>query len=182
MIVLIAGAVGVFVATNLDGLLVLTVLFATPGARWQSIVAGEYLGVTVLVFVSAALAIGLLAVPKRLIGLGGIIPVVLGIRMLLQHDGSQPTDPPVATLAIAVLVIANGADNVAVYTPTFRNLGPASTIQYILAFVALAAVWCALGSWLAHRKPIARAVERSGHILVPAVFIIVGAALLATTL
>ncbi len=81
------------------------------------------------------------------------------------------------------LIVADGADNVAVYTPVFRHLGPArSGVGYTLLFAVLAAVWCVLAAVLARRRPIAETVERWGHFLVPVVFIVIGVALLATTL
>lgn len=79
------------------------------------------------------------------------------------------------------LVVADGADNVAVYTPVFRHLGPAHSVGYTLVFAVLAAVWCVLAALLARRRTIAMTVERWGQVLVPVVFIVIGVALLVTT-
>ncbi|MEP6527398.1 MAG: cadmium resistance transporter [Nocardioidaceae bacterium] len=61
-------AVGTFVVTNLDDIVVLTALFPTSGrggpGRYQ-IVAGQYLGIFALVAVSVVAALGLLVVPER---------------------------------------------------------------------------------------------------------------------
>ena len=53
--------------------------------------------------------------------------------------------PAVAANAFAVagVTIANGADNIAVYTPTFRTIGAADTAVTIAVFTVLVAVWCA---------------------------------------
>jgi cadmium resistance protein CadD (predicted permease) len=85
-------------------------------------------------------------------------------------------------LGVVGLVVADGADNVAVYTPVFRHLGPAHSLAYTLVFGILGPVWCVLSAALARRRAIAETVERLGHVLMSVVFIMIGLALLATTL
>jgi cadmium resistance protein CadD (predicted permease) len=179
---LIGGAVAVFVATNLDGFVLLTLLFATSGASGPRIVVGQYLGLAILVAISAIAAVGLVVVPTRWVGLLGFIPLVLGVRALIRRDDHEPRVPRIRLLGVVGLVIADGADNVAVYTPVFRHVGPARSLVYALVFGVLAAIWCVLAAMLARRRPITETVERMGHVLVPVVFIAIGLALLATTL
>ena len=120
---LIGGAVAVFVATNLDGFVLLTGLFATPGASGRRIVVGQYLGFAILVAISAIAAVGLVVVPTRWVGLLGAIPLALGVRALTGRD-HEPRVPRINVWGVVGLVIADGADNVAVYTPVFRHLAP----------------------------------------------------------
>jgi cadmium resistance protein CadD (predicted permease) len=68
---LIGGAVAVFVATNLDGFVLLTFPFASPGAQGRTVVVGQYLGLAILVAISAIAAVGLVVVPTRWVGLLG---------------------------------------------------------------------------------------------------------------
>jgi cadmium resistance protein CadD (predicted permease) len=49
MVDLLVGADAEFVATNLDGFVLLTFLFATPGARGRTVVIGQYVGLAMLV-------------------------------------------------------------------------------------------------------------------------------------
>jgi cadmium resistance protein CadD (predicted permease) len=182
MFALIGGAVAVFVVTNLDGFVLLTLLFATPGAQGRTVVVGQYLGLAILVAISAIGAVGLVVVPTRWVGLLGVIPVALGIRALARRDESRAVGSAGSVFSVIGLVVADGADNVAVYTPVFRHLGPAQSLGYTLVFAVLAAVWCVLAARLARRRTIAMTVERWGHVLVPVVFIVIGLALLATTL
>jgi cadmium resistance protein CadD (predicted permease) len=181
VVVWLAGATAVFVATNLDGFVLLTVLFATPRLEWQVVVAGWYLGLTALIALSAAGAAGLALVPRRWVGLAGIILIVLGARMAVARKHPVAPAAPFTLLGVSGLVVSNGVDNVALYTPTFRHLGVSVSLVYTLIFVALAALWCAMAWWLARWAPIARAVERWSHVIVPAVFVIIGCSLLATT-
>ncbi|MEV4314863.1 cadmium resistance transporter [Actinocrispum sp. NPDC049592] len=178
----IGGAVGVFAGTNIDDLVVLTALFLA--ARTQDrprpgqIVGGQYLGFVALVAVSAGAAAGLVIVPDHWVGLLGLIPLALGIRGLWHartHNGDDA--PPLASglLGVASVTIANGADNISIYTPLFRTLGVGATVLTVAVFLVLLAAWCAAGAWLGSHKKVVDALDRSGHLIVPVVFIAIGA-------
>jgi cadmium resistance protein CadD (predicted permease) len=180
----VAAAVVVFAGTNVDDLLVLTVLFLAaraggrpkPGQIW----AGQYAGIGVLVAVSAAAALGLAAVPDRWVGLLGLIPFALGLRGLVAalraRDGDDRPAPAVATglLSVAGVTIANGADNISVYTPMFRTIGPADSVVTVAVFAVGVAVWCLAGSWLGSHERVVAIVQRFGHWLVPGAFLLIG--------
>jgi cadmium resistance transport/sequestration family protein len=183
----IAAAAGVFAGTNVDDLVVLTVLFLSSRAtgrpkQWQ-IWAGQYAGIAILIAVSAVAAAGLTVVPDKWVGLLGLLPFGLGVSALIRAVRSratgQPPDTPVAAtgLAVAGVTIANGADNISVYTPMFRTIGVGNSLQTVVVFAALVAVWCLAGSWLASHRKVITVVERYGHWIVPAVFMVIGAAI-----
>lgn len=176
-------AAGVFIGTNLDDLIVLTVLMLAHRAhgkprRWQ-IWAGQYLGIGALVAVSVLAALGLTIVPDRWVGLLGLIPIALGLRSLLKKQDGPPA-VATNTFAIAAVTIANGADNISVYTPLFRTIGAGPTVLTIAVFALLTAVWCLLSSWLASHRKVVAVVRRWGHWIVPAVFIVIGLAILSS--
>jgi cadmium resistance protein CadD (predicted permease) len=178
----IAAAVGIFAGTDIDDLIVLTVLFlagrATGRPRARDIVTGQYLGIAALVAASAAAALGLLVIPDRWVGLLGLVPLALGIRGLLaRHDREQPVATGV--LPIAALTIANGADNISVYVPLFRAIGPGAAALTVGTFAVMVAVWLALAYWLGSHRRIVEGVERFGHWLVPVVFIVIGLILIS---
>lgn len=69
------------VATNLDDLVVLTVLFvaSTRGSlRPWRIVAGQYLGMSALIAISVVAALGLTVIPEEWVGLLGVADDVGG--------------------------------------------------------------------------------------------------------
>jgi len=124
----IAAAVGIFAGTNIDDLIVLTVLFLSSRASgrprpWQ-IVGGQYAGIAALVAVSTLAALGLAIVPDQWVGLLGLVPMALGVRGLSgairARDRNAEPAPVVASglVPVAAVTIANGADNISVYTPT----------------------------------------------------------------
>jgi cadmium resistance transport/sequestration family protein len=184
----IAAAMGVFMGTNVDDLVVLTVLFLgarAAGVRrpWR-IWAGQYAGIGVLVLISALAAVGLTLVPDRWVGLLGLVPIGLGVHGLIAaiRAGPADDDPPVTAtgvLAVAAITIANGADNIAVYTPLFRTIGAAAGAVTIAVFAVMVAVWCATASWLGSHRGVVAFVERYGHWLVPGVFILIGTVIIA---
>ncbi|MGK5741732.1 cadmium resistance transporter [Micromonospora sp. URMC 103] len=179
------GAAVVFAATDIDDIVILTLFFVaarTTGRprRWQ-IVAGQYLGIGVLAVASAVVAAGLLVVPEPWTGLLGLLPIALGVRALLRRDDDEAPAVVTGALGVAGVTIANGADNVAVYVPVFRALGPADSAVFLLVFVVLIALWCAAGAWLGGHPRVVRLVERAGHWLVPAIFVAIGAVILATS-
>lgn len=180
MLTVLTSAIGVFIATNIDDLVVLTALF---GSRWLTnpqIVGGQYLGMSALVAMSVLAAVGLATVPDRWVGLFGVVPLALGIRGLISRHENRPAIAT-TTFGVASITIANGADNVSVYTPVFREVGRA-TIGYVATFAVLVGVWLLGAAFLASRKPVAQLLERSGHWIIPCVFIVIGATLLIATI
>jgi hypothetical protein len=123
--------VGVFAGTNIDDIIVLTVLFLSARAigkprPWQ-IWAGQYAGIGVLVIVSAIAALGLTIVPDQRVELLGLVPFAFGLKGIVAairtRDQDQPSAPAVATglLSVVGVTIANGADNISVYTPASHH-------------------------------------------------------------
>jgi cadmium resistance protein CadD (predicted permease) len=82
-------------------------------------------------------------------------------------------------LPIAALTIANGADNISVYVPLFRAIGPGAAALTVGTFAVMVAVWLALAYWLGSHRRIVEGVERFGHWLVPVVFIVIGLILIS---
>jgi cadmium resistance protein CadD (predicted permease) len=176
MLAIIASATGVFAGTDLDDLVVLTALFGSRRLEPRTIVGGQYLGMAVLVAVSALAALGLVAVPDRWVGLFGVVPLALGVHGLVRADTGTPV---VTTLGgVAAITIANGADNISVYTPLFRKAG-SGTAVYVAVFIVLVAAWLAAGAFLASRRQVVALLERGGRWLVPLVYIAIGTVLIA---
>lgn len=174
-----ATAVGAFAGTNIDDFVLLLLLFvrlrdqAVP--PWR-IVAGQFLGFTVLVAVSAAAALGLTFLSNGWVGLLGLIPLALGIRGLLHARGASTELDSVRTtsvLSVLAVTVANGGDNISVYALLFRSIGAPDSVVAVVVFYALLGLWCALAALLCSRTPVSPMVTL-GHWLVPAVFVIIG--------
>ncbi len=190
---LVAG-VASFGATNVDDLFVLVLFFSqaevagTP--RWP-IVLGQYLGFGILVGVSLAGYAFHLLIPRPWIGLLGVVPILMGIRDWRRHKvrAMGRTETAVgkaaswggSVFAVAVVTIANGADNLGVYTPLFAASDRAQVQVTVALFGVLLAAWCGFSHWLSTRPVLAWTVQQRGSRLVPWLFVGLGLYVFAVT-
>ena len=177
-------AVGLFVGTNIDDMMVLAVLSASSRAtgrprRWE-IWAGQYLGIAILVGVSFAASRGLDRIPQGWLWLLGLIPLSLGIYKLAaairaHRRGERPPAPaPGGLPGVTGLIVANGGDNVAAYAPVFATMGAAAAAVTIAVFAVGVAIWCLAGSWLVSHHRVTQTLERWGHWIIPVIYILIG--------
>ncbi|WP_431836530.1 cadmium resistance transporter [Cellulomonas sp. Y8] len=186
MLSTIAAAVGLFVATNLDDIVILTVLFAiaargTSQLRGWQIVAGQYLGLITLIAVSFVAALGLTIVPDEWVGLLGLIPLAIGVLALVNtlrgkddDDEAESALKAVGLLGVAGITIANGGDNIAIYTPVFRTISTTDALVTIAVFLVLLALWCLAARAIGSNEKVTEGLEKVEHWLVPVVFIGLG--------
>src|SRR5690349_434980 len=122
-----------FVATNVDDVLMLTVFFGRANGRRSAVlrvVAGQYLGFIAIVAVSVVGAMGASLLPDTVVPYLGLLPVALGVRagwLAWQscRDGATiaDRDDSVGVLHVAAVTFANGGDNIGVYVPVFAVVG-----------------------------------------------------------
>lgn len=182
----LANAVGAFVSTNIDDLVLVAVLLLAAntglGRPWH-VIAGQYLGFAVLLLISTGAALGLAAIPDRVVGLLGALPLALGLRGLWKYLNSDEelgasTTQLIGPLSVAGLTVAGGGDNISVYSLMFRSLSLGDIVITIAVFLLLLAFWCAFGALLARDKRISSALQKISRWLVPLVFIVIGSAVL----
>lgn len=177
-------AVVLFVGTNVDDILVLTVLnisSRTAGRprRWH-IWAGQYAGTAILVAVSLAVAAGLARVPFRWLWLLGLLPLGIGLARLATairtHRSGQHASPAAVTglTGVTVLTVANGGDNVSAYIPVFRTSSTAEIAVIIAVFMAGVGVYCLASTRVTGHRTVIQAVQRWGQWVVPVVLILIG--------
>jgi cadmium resistance protein CadD (predicted permease) len=187
----IGAAVALFVGTNLDDLIVLTLFNASARAagrprRWQ-IWAGQYVGFAVLVVIALLASLGLFLVPTRWIGFLGLVPIGLGVWRLAiairdRHASEPDRIPPIRGLTgVAAITVANGGDNLAAYIPAFRAMSAAVLGVTLIVFAIGVAVWCALGALLTAHPAAVAVVQRWGHWVIPVVYIAIGVAIMWKT-
>lgn len=183
---LIAQAAGMFAVTNIDDILILALFFAQVRHRPRGVaivVLGQYVGFAAILAAAVIGALGAGLLPESVLPYLGLLPMILGIRAgwrawRERHDADD--DSPagegrdVGVLTVAAVTLANGGDNIGVYVPVFANSGTSGMVVYLVVFLALVAVWCAAGRFFATRPPVARALSRWGHVLLPVVLIAIG--------
>ena len=201
---LISG-VAAFAATNLDDLFLLMLYFSQANnnpQRERSIIVGQYLGFSVLVFISVLGYLGSLLIPRHYVGLLRILPILLGVRELLslrqadkqdeqqvEADAQEPAPASVfrsrllnwlnpQASSIAAVTVANGSDNLAVYTPLFAAGGVTEMVIMIAVLLLMVRLWCFIADWLAENPVTAGPLRRYGRLLMPFVLMGIGLTIL----
>ncbi|WP_408918658.1 cadmium resistance transporter [Corynebacterium kefirresidentii] len=185
-------AIGLFAATNIDDIIVLSLFFARgAGQRGTTarILAGQYLGFAGILVAAILVTTGAGAfLPPAAIPYFGLIPLGLGLWAAWEawrgdgddDDGAKVAGKRVGVGAVAGVTFANGGDNIGVYTPVFLSVEPLAVVAYCVIFLALVAVLVALARFVATRPPIAEVLERFEHILFPIVLIGLGIVILVS--
>lgn len=180
-------AVGLFVATNSDDVIILSLFFARGAGRagtTRRIVVGQYLGFLGILGAALLTTWGAsLALPESAIPYFGLIPLLLGLRAAWEAWQGEDDDElddrkKVAPLTVAAVTFANGGDNIGVYVPVFLSVSPASILTYCAVFLLFVAVLVAIAKFVATRPGIDETLEKSEHILFPLVLIILGVVIL----
>ena len=177
---LVTVSAGIFAATNVDDLFVLVGFLSDPSLPRRRIVAGQVIGIAILVGVSLAAAFAALALSPAYVGLLGVAPVIIGIMKLsrLRKSDEAGGRRGGGSLQVAAVTIANGGDNIGVYTPIFASQTLAEMVVTVTVFAALTFVWCFVALLIVAQPNIGRPVRRYGHILLPFVLIALGAVIL----
>jgi cadmium resistance protein CadD (predicted permease) len=190
-------AAAAFVGTNVDNCVVTMAMVAgAPLHRAHRIAAGQVVGFVVVVAVSAAGAAVLYEFSPAVVGLLGLVPLAIGVSGLLglarRRAGTDSVPAAVPTprsrwrrrpedravgqslTAAALVTVAAGGDNLAVYIPLLR-VGGATNLGAIAAVFVVGEV---LVTWLVlagGRHPKARQIMlRMGHVAVPVLLCCVG--------
>jgi len=77
-------------------------------------------------------------------------------------------------MSVIGVTFANGGDNISIYTPAFRIMGPRDAALTVAVFAVGTAVWCLAGFLLISHKRLAQVLVRFGRWIVPAVFLGLG--------
>ncbi len=187
-----------FAATNIDDIVILMLFYAQVNVTFRSshIVAGQYLGFTVLIIASLPGFFGGLIVPQVWIGLLGLLPIAIGIKELVNRqddadaevqtittdfEQSSSSKTAVAVLTsvlnpqtyrVAAVTVANGGDNIGIYVPLFASSNLPSLGAILSVFFLLVGVWCYVAYRLTSLPAIANVLTRYGRTLVP--FVLIG--------
>lgn len=186
-------AFGLFAVTNIDDIVVLALFFSRTADRPGgpvAVVVGQYLGFAAILAVAVPAALGVRLLPEAAIPYFGLLPLLLGIRAGWQawrergrrsDDEVHPEDARtngLGVLSVAAVTFANGGDNIAVYVPVFATAGTDGLVVYVVVFLALVGVWCAVGRYFATRQRVAQALARWGHLVLPVVLVALGLTIL----
>ncbi|HEV9019300.1 TPA: CadD family cadmium resistance transporter [Streptococcus pneumoniae] len=184
----IISAIGVYISTSIDYLIILIILFAQLSQNKQKwhIYAGQYLGTGLLVGASLVAAYVVNFVPEEwMVRLLGLIPIYLGIRFaIVGEDAEEEEEEIIERLeqskanqlfwTVTLLTIASGGDNLGIYIPYFASLDWSQTLVALLVFVIGIIIFCEISRVLSSIPLIFETIEKYERIIVPLVFILLG--------
>ena len=135
--------------TAVDLLIILMLFFAKRKSRKDiiNIYLGQFLGSVSLILLSLFFAFVLNYIPsKEILGLLGLIPIFLGLKILLlgdsdgeaiAKDGLRKDDKNLIFLVAMITFASCGADNIGVFVPYFITLNLANLIVALLTFLVM---------------------------------------------
>lgn len=135
--------------TAVDLLIILMLFFAKRKSRKDiiNIYLGQFLGSVSLILLSLLFAFVLDYIPsKEILGLLGLIPIFLGLKVLLlgdsdgeaiAKDGLRKDNKNLIFLVAMITFASCGADNIGVFVPYFTTLNLANMIVTLLTFLVM---------------------------------------------
>ena len=135
--------------TAVDLLIILMLFFAKRKSRKDiiNIYLGQFLGSVSLILLSLLFAFVLHYIPsKEILGLLGLIPIFLGLKVLLLGDsdgeaiakeGLRKDNKNLIFLVAMITFASCGADNIGVFVPYFTTLNLANLIVALLTFLVM---------------------------------------------
>lgn len=149
MIQNIVTSIILYSGTAVDLLIILMLFFAKRKSRKDiiNIYLGQFLGSVSLILLSLLFAFVLNYIPsKEILGLLGLIPIFLGLKVLLlgdsdgeaiAKDGLRKDNKNLVFLVAMITFASCGADNIGVFVPYFTTLNLANLIVTLLTFLVM---------------------------------------------
>lgn len=188
-----------FISSNLDDLVILTVLYAEAinKKQRQTILLGQLIGIGAILLVSLACATLLHAFNLNFLNLLGIFPLLMGMQgfyKLYKSDEQAKHEKQrhekikkqvhqtngLSLAAIMTLTVSNGADNMGIYIPLFSKYNSGQMWLVLLIFLILIPIWCWIGEQIADLPAIKNFVQKYQKILVPIIYVGLGLYILFT--
>ena len=183
----ILSALAVYISTSIDYLFILLIIFSQNHTKkgLRQIFFGQYLGTGILVAIRLFAAYVLNFIPQDwIIGLLGLIPIYLGIRVAFVGEEEEEEGEVVEKLGsrgtnrlfwtVSLITIASGGDNLGIYIPFFTSLSFSEIVTSLIVFAISVAVLCYISYKFAKISFVSETLEKYERIIVPIVFIGLG--------
>ncbi|HLR65512.1 MAG TPA: CadD family cadmium resistance transporter [Virgibacillus sp.] len=187
MIVTMLTAAAVYVATGIDYLVILILLFSQiKKDQVKHIWIGQYIGTVIIIGVSLLVALGVAnLIPQQwVIGLLGLLPLYLGVKILIKGEEDEDESNILSLfssgkfnqlfLTVTLIVLASSADDFSIYIPYFTTLNMIEIFVAAIVFLIMVGVLCYVSYRLASLDFVSEKIEKYEHWIVPIVFIGLG--------
>ena len=172
--------------TAVDLLIILMLFFAKRKSRKDiiNIYLGQFLGSVSLIFLSLLFAFVLNYIPsKEILGLLGLIPIFLGLKVLLlgdsdgeaiAKDGLRKDNKNLIFLVAMITFASCGADNIGVFVPYFITLNLANLIVTLLTFLVMIYLLVFSAQKLAQVPSVGETLEKYSRWFIASVYLGLG--------
>ncbi|WP_304678310.1 MULTISPECIES: CadD family cadmium resistance transporter [Neisseria] len=172
--------------TAVDLLIILMLFFAKRKSRKDiiNIYLGQFLGSVSLILLSLLFAFVLDYIPsKEILGLLGLIPIFLGLKVLLLGDsdgeaiakeGLRKDNKNLIFLVAMITFASCGADNIGVFVPYFTTLNLANLIVALLTFLVMIYLLVFSAQKLAQVPSVGETLEKYSRWFVAVVYLGLG--------
>ena len=186
MIQNIVTSIILYSGTAVDLLIILMLFFAKRKSRKDiiNIYLGQFLGSVSLIFLSLLFAFVLNYIPsKEILGLLGLIPIFLGLKVLLLGDsdgeaiakeGLRKDNKNLIFLVAMITFASCGADNIGVFVPYFTTLNLANLIVALLTFLVMIYILVFSAQKLAQVPSVGETLEKYSRWFVAVVYLGLG--------
>ena len=172
--------------TAVDLLIILMLFFAKRKSRKDiiNIYLGQFLGSVSLILLSLLFAFVLDYIPsKEILGLLGLIPIFLGLKVLLLGDsdgeaiakeGLRKDNKNLIFLVAMITFASCGADNIGVFVPYFTTLNLANLIVALLTFLVMIYILVFSAQKLAQVPSVGETLEKYSRWFVAVIYLGLG--------
>ena len=186
MIQNIVTSIILYSGTAVDLLIILMLIFAKRKSRKDiiNIYLGQFLGSVSLILLSLLFAFVLDYIPsKEILGLLGLIPIFLGLKVLLLGDsdgeaiakeGLRKDNKNLIFLVAMITFASCGADNIGVFVPYFTTLNLANLIVALLTFLVMIYLLVFSAQKLAQVPSVGETLEKYSRWFVAVVYLGLG--------
>jgi cadmium resistance protein CadD (predicted permease) len=171
-----------YASTNLDNLLLLSGL--ATGRSDRRPIAYGFVGAAVL---TGTISVGFVMLSwflaPDLIRYLGVVPIVLGMKMLIARPTEERRRAASALTApgIALVLLANSTDTIASFGPLFAESEPVVVAGLLAGYAITAGLWLALVMRLSRSSALGARTAAALQRLTPLIMIAVGLYILADT-
>lgn len=166
-----------FVSSNIDDIMLLTLLYAQSKNRYEckNILIGQYVGIFTLVSISLIISTILVKSTDIPINWLGIVPIALAIKEMMQKEtATDHTTIKITFLQVAMLTIASGTDNIGVYVPIISQQSSKETFIFCIIFALMIPLWSLLGYLIGHIPVVQKTIRKHEHLIIILIYLLLG--------
>lgn len=175
-----------FASTNLDNLLLLVSWQVGGGIATSRLFGGYVLGMAGVLILAVVLGLVGYLFPVEYLGYLGIVPIIVGLRLLALRRGEVSEAPRVgiagvSAAGVAATQLSNGVDTVLVFAPLLADSLVEFDLAIVVLFVVMIVLWFLLAGLLSRHLARLTVVSAAERWIAPVVMIVVGVYILTNT-